>query len=297
METNRSKFSQRHPLIFGFMLILAAVVTFMVAMAVFNYLFFDGPRLRTQPKIGVVNIQGLITDSRELVEWIHRLEEDDAVQGVLLRINSPGGMVAPSQEVYQAVHYLAQQKIVVASLGAVAASGGYYTASPSHRIVANPGTLTASIGVKATLTNVEELMRKLGIDTQAIYSGEYKDAGSMARPMTEEERAYFQSLVDDMHDQFVEDVARGRDMDEDRVRALADGRAMTGRQALEAGLVDELGGLREAMQILQELAEVDKRRFRIVEGPEERVSLLRWILSEFSLGDKFYGPKWVFTYE
>ena len=296
MEKSRTKFSQRHPLIFGFLLIFAAVVTFMLAMAVFNYLFFDGPRLRPQPKIGVVNIQGLITDSREIVQWIHRLEEDDAVRGVLLRINSPGGMVAPSQEVYQAVHALAQQKSVVASLGAVAASGGYYAASPSHRIVSNPGTLTASIGVKATLTNVEELMRKLGIETQAIYSGEYKDAGSMARPMTEEERAYFQSLVDDMHDQFVEDVARGRDMDEDRVRALADGRAMTGRQALEAGLVDELGGMREAMQILQELAEVDKK-FRIVEGPEERVSLLRWILSEFSLGDKLYGPKWIFTYE
>jgi len=296
METNRIKFSQRHPLFFGFMLILTAVVTFMVAMAVFNYLFFDGPRLRTQPKLGVVNMSGIITDSRDIVQWIRKLEEDDQVKGVLIRINSPGGVVAPSQEVYRAVYNLAREKTVVVSMGSVAASGGYYAASPAHKIVANPGTLTASIGVKATLTNMQELMRKLGIEDQAIYSGEFKDAGTVMRPMTDEEREYFQALVDDMHDQFVKDVALGRGMEEEEVRLLADGRAMTGRQALEAGLVDELGGRHEAMEILRELAQVDKK-VKLVEGPEERISLLRRILGEFSLGEAVPGPRWVFTYE
>ncbi len=298
METSKTKFSQKHPLIFGFMLIIAAVVAFMLAMAVFNYLFFDGPRFRAEPKLGVVNVSGMISDSRDIVEWTRELQEDDAVKGVLVRINSPGGVVAPSQEIYQAFSNLAQEKPVVASMGAVAASGGYHAASPAHEIVANPGSLTASIGVKATLANVQELMDKLGIEDEVVYSGEFKDADSITRPMTQEERKYFQALVDDMHEQFVEDVARGRDMELDRVRELADGRAMTGRQAYQAGLVDELGGRHHALDILREMAEIEKE-VKLLEGPEKDISLLRWILSEFSLslGDKVLGPRWIFTYE
>lgn len=296
METSKTKFSQRHPLIFGFMLIIAAVVTFMLAMAVFNFLFFDKPKFRTQPKIGVVNVSGLITDSRDIVDWIQELEKNDSVKGVLLRVNSPGGVVAPSQEVYQAVYDLAREKTVVASLGSVAASGGYYAASPAGVIVANPGTLTASIGVKVTLTNIQELLQKLGIEDQGVYSGEFKDAGTVSRPMTDGEREYFQGLVDDMHEQFVQDVALARDMEEQRVFKLADGRAMTGRQALEAGLVDELGGRSEALDILCEKVQLP-RDAKQLEGPEEKISILRRILSEFSLGDNILGPRWVFTYE
>ncbi|WP_035243870.1 signal peptide peptidase SppA [Desulfonatronovibrio hydrogenovorans] len=296
-KTSQNKFSQRHPLIFGFMLIIAAVVIFMMAMAVFNFLFLeDRSRFRTGEKIGVVNISGLITDSREIVDWINELKRNESVKGVVLRINSPGGVVGPSQEVYAAVQDLARTRTVVASMGAMAASGGYYVASPAHQIVANPGTLTASIGVKATLTNMQELMRKIGIQDQAIYSGEFKDAGTVMRPMTDREKEYFQALIDDMHDQFVQDVAQGRNMALEEVIALADGRAMTGRQAYQTGLVDVLGGMNEALELLRELTGI-KESAGLLEGPVQKVSLVRRILGEFSLTPDFAGPRWIFTYE
>ncbi|RQD64624.1 MAG: signal peptide peptidase SppA [Desulfonatronovibrio sp. MSAO_Bac4] len=296
-KTSQNKFSQRHPLLFGFMLIIAAVAIFMMAMAVFNLIFFgDKSKLRGGQKIGVVNVSGLITDSRELTEWIDELEKNDSVKAVIIRINSPGGVVGPSQEIYQAVRSLAQNRTVVASMGAMATSGGYYVASPAHQIVANPGTLTANIGVKANLTNMQELLRKIGIEDQAIYSSEYKDAGTVTRPMTEKERAYFQSLMDDLHDQFVQDVAAGRNMDVQEVAVLADGRALTGRQAFEVGLVDRLGGFNEARNLVRELAGI-KGEVVLLEGPVQKVSLIRRVMGEFSLDNALSGPRWVFSYE
>ncbi|MFN2268010.1 MAG: signal peptide peptidase SppA [Desulfonatronovibrio sp.] len=296
-KTSQNKFSQRHPLLFGFMLIIAAVAIFMMAMAVFNLLFFgDKSKLRGGPKIGVVNVSGLIAESREVIDWINELKNNDSVKAVIIRINSPGGVVGPSQEIYQAVRNLAQDRTVIASMGSMATSGGYYVASPAHQIVANPGTLTANIGVKANLTNMQELLKKIGIEDQAIYSSEYKDAGTVTRPMTEKERAYFQNLMDDLHDQFVQDVAAGRNMDVQEVAVLADGRALTGRQALNVGLVDMLGGFEVARNLAMELAGM-KGEAVLIEGPVQEVSLLRKIVGEFSLDNTLSGPRWVFSYE
>lgn len=295
-KTSQNKFSQRHPLIFGFMLIFAAVGIVMMAMAVFNYFLGEKSRLRTGDPVGVVNINGLITDSREIVDWINELEKNDSILAVIVRINSPGGVVGPSQEIYSAVRNLAQTRTVVVSMGSMATSGGYYVASPAHKIVSNPGTLTANIGVKASLTNMQELLRKIGIEDQALYTGKYKDAGTVTRPMTDYERDYLQALIDDMHDQFVQDVAIGRNMDPEVVAGLADGRAMTGRQALEAGLVDELGGMNQAIEIARELAGLQKEVV-LIEGPVEKKSLLRRIMGELSMPQSISGPRWVFSYE
>lgn len=296
-SSTQSKFSQRHPVLFGFMLIISAVVIIMMAMAVFNWFFFgDKSRLRAGDTVGVVNINGLISDSREIVDWINELEKKDSIRAVIVRINSPGGVVGPSQEIYMALEKLAQTRTVVASMGSMATSGGYYVASPAHKIVSNPGTLTANIGVRASLTNMQELLRKIGIEDQALYTGKYKDAGTVTRPMTDDEREYLQELIEDMHDQFVRDVAHGRNMDLEKVQSLADGRAMTGRQALEAGLVDVLGGMNEAVQLASDLAGLQKEVV-LLEGPVQKVSLLRRVLGDFSIPQGLAGPRWVFSYE
>jgi protease-4 len=294
---NKLKFSQKHPLLFGFALILTAMVLIIGAMAVFNFFFFKAHRNSFfGTKVGVVHINGLIADSLRITNWIDELARDNAIKGVIVRINSPGGVVGPSQEIYAALQDLARKKKVVASMGSVAASGGYYIACAAHKIVANPGTLTASIGVKAKLTNMQGLMQKLGIAEQTVTSGKLKNAGTIFRPLTPEEKKYFQSLVNDMHDQFVQDVARGRHMDIEKVRALADGRAMTGRQAKEAGLVDELGGFNKSLEVLRLLTGI-KGEISLVQGPPEKSSLLEKFLGKLTFKEQILGPRWVFTYE
>ena len=292
------KFSQKHPLLFGFMLIAAAMVLITGAMAAVTFwnserdesFFFSGE------KIGVVHVSGLISGSRRINDWIDRLAADKEIRGVILRINSPGGVVAPSQEIYAAVDRLAERKQVVASLGSMATSGGYYVACAADTIVANRGTLTASIGVKAQMTSVKELMQKLGITEQTITSGKFKNAGSPFEKLTPEEKKYFQKLVDNLHAQFVADVASGRDMSREKVSKLADGRALTGEQAYEAGLVDELGGLDRALKLLCTDLGIEKN-YTLVEGPPRKKSLLKSVLGNFRVPDQVRGPRWEFLYE
>jgi protease-4 len=254
-------------------------------------------------RFGMVDVTGFIGDSRDVNDFIATLRDDPEVVGVVLRINSPGGAVGPAQEIHRAVRKLAAVKPVVASMSTVAASGGYYVACPATKIMANPATLTASIGVKMQMSNLEGLMDKLGIGHQALTSGALKDAGSPYRPMAPEERAYFQALIMDMYDQFVLDVAEGRKMAPERVRGLADGRVMTGRQALEAGLVDKLGGLEDAFDLLRELAGVHEK-LPVTEGPKRSEPLLARLLlgmadaagladvARLATAREAVGPRW-----
>ena len=293
--TNR--FSQRHPLLFGLILICVAVALTFGAMAFFSALR-SGDMGWFASKVGIVQVQGTIVDSRRTTEWIQRLADDQAVQGVVVRIDSPGGVVAPSQEIYSAVRSLAQKKPVVVSMGAVAASGGYYIACGADRIVANPGSITGSIGVKAQMLSFQGLMHKMGIQDQTVVSGELKDAGSPAHALSEKERIYFQELVDDLHEQFVLAVAQGRNMEVDAVRALADGRAYTGQQAKKVGLVDALGGRQDAIKLLRDMAAIEGTIHR-VEGPEEPSSLLSWILglaAQWTGAGAHKGQRAVFSY-
>lgn len=219
-------------------------------------------------KIAVVDFYGPLSfsmnsyegsDLDEAVENLRDLRKQDDVKGVVLRINSPGGSVAAVQEVHQEIVALKKAgKIVVASFGDVAASGGYYIAAPANKIVANPGTLTGSIGVIFELGNVQELFKKVGVKMETVKSGALKDAGSPFRPLSPREKAYFQALVDDAYSQFVQAVSEGRAMKPEKLKLLADGRVFTGMQAKDNGLIDELGNYQTALDLARKLAGVDE---------------------------------------
>ncbi len=208
-----------------------------------------------EERIALVRIEGPILDSRLTVDELETYARDPLVKAIVLRIDSPGGGVAASQEIYNAVKRVRRekQKTVVASMGTVAASGGYYVAVASDRILANPGTLTGSIGVIMQLANFEELLDKIGVKNVVIKSGRYKDVGSPFHMMSEEERTLLESVMEDVHRQFVEAVAEGRTLDVADVEPLADGRVLTGRQAKDELLIDDLGDLQDAVRLAAEM--------------------------------------------
>lgn len=216
-------------------------------------------------RIKVINLNGMITDTDEksvfslsdssissTIKKLRKAAENSKIKAVLLRINSPGGTVATSQEINQAVTALREKKPVFATMGDVAASGGYYVACATDKIYANPGTLTGSIGVILNGMNFKGLADKLGVQPQVIKSGLFKDIASPYRPMTDEERKILQGLIDDSYDQFVHAVAAGRKMNVEAVKKIADGRIYSGRQAKANGLVDELGSYQDALKDLQQ---------------------------------------------
>lgn len=219
-----------------------------------------GGGLPGSQKVAIVEIDGLIIDTREAVRDLQDHLQDTSVRAVIVRINSPGGVVGPTQEMYAAIQRLRKEgKPVVASLGAVAASGGYYIAAAADRIYANPGTLTGSIGVVMQLANVGALLKKVGVDYVVVKSGEHKDIGNPGRPMSPEERRILQAMLDDVHAQFIDAVATGRNMERRAVLAAADGRIMSGAQAQALGLVDVLGGLEEAVEGAARMAGIPGR--------------------------------------
>jgi protease-4 len=199
-------------------------------------------------KVAIVRIEGPIVDSKETIDEIKGYLKNSSVKAIVLRVDSPGGAVAPSQEIYEEVKRASKQKKVVASMGTVAASGGYYISSPATKVFANPGTLTGSIGVIMEIPNIEGLMDKIGVKTEVIKSGKHKDMASIFRKMKEEDRKILQGVIEDVHEQFIIAVAEGRRLPIEKVREIADGRVFTGRQAKEIGLVDELGNLEDAIK-------------------------------------------------
>lgn len=219
-----------------------------------------------QDRLLALNLTGMLVESDDghflplssvdsVRRRLRKALKDRHVKGILLRIDSPGGTVATSQELYSLLRELKDKNIpLVASMADVAASGAYYVACTCDKIVCQPGTITGSIGVIMNSFNITALERKLGIEPLVIKSGKYKDIGSPSRQMTAEEKEILENLILDSYDQFVEIVASGRKMEKDRVRKLADGRIYSGRQALKLGLVDELGGYEKAVRTLQDLA-------------------------------------------
>lgn len=200
-------------------------------------------------KVAVLRVEGMIVNSRGVIKELKKYSRDSSVKAVVIRVDSPGGGVAASQEIFDEIIKVKEKKKVVVSMGSVAASGGYYISSPADSIVANAGTLTGSIGVIMELPNFEGLMEKIGVKSQIIKSGRHKDIASAFRSMTEEEKRILQALLDDVHDQFIQAVAESRDMDYKEIKKLADGRIFTGRKAKELGLVDELGNLEYAIKL------------------------------------------------
>ena len=226
------------------------------ALTLFGKALLPELAMMGKERIALIRIEGPILDSRATVDELETYGDDPLVKAIVLRLDTPGGGVAPSQEIYNAVKRvrLDKQKTVVASMGNVAASGGYYIAVASDRILANPGSLTGSIGVVMQLANLENLMNKIGVKNIVIKSGRYKDVGSPFRMMGEEDRHLLQSVLDDAHRQFIEAVASGRSLDAADVEALADGRIFTGQQAKDVLLVDELGDLTDAVKLAAEMS-------------------------------------------
>jgi protease IV len=209
--------------------------------------------------IGVIDLSGVISEEsgRPIVEQLDKWRKKSSVRAIVLHVNSPGGEVAISQEIYDAILRVREDKPVVVSMAGVAASGGYYVACAADRIVANPGTLTGSIGVIVSFHTFDKLMDKWGISTATVKSGELKDAGSYSKPMSEKDELMLQSVVMDTYEQFVGVVAEGRGLQKEAVYPLADGSVFTGLQAYNLGLVDQLGGFKEAVDLAATLANME----------------------------------------
>jgi len=201
----------------------------------------------SEANIGVVEVNGPIMESKDTVARLRGLAKNEKIRGIVVRVDSPGGAVAPSQEMYQALKHAAKSKPVAVSMGSTAASGGYYISLGATRIFANSGSVTGSIGVITQLFNVSRLVEKVDVDINTLKTGQYKDSGSPFREFEEADEAYFRQLIDDIYDQFVADVAEARALDPSEVKKVADGRVFTGRQAKDLKLVDELGTFQDAV--------------------------------------------------
>jgi len=256
-------------LIFLALFILLIVVSFIIVMLQKN--------IPIGEKVALVRIEGMITDSKDTVDEIKEYAKDPSIKAIVMRIDSPGGAVAPSQEIYEEIRKTVRKKKVVVSMGSVAASGGYYIASPATKIVANPGTLTGSIGVIMEIPNLEGLMNKLGIKTEVVKSGKHKDMASIFRGIRKEDREILQNVLDNVHEQFIRAVSEGRKMLYDDVKQIADGRIFTGEQALKAGLVDELGDLEDAVQTAAKLSGIKGEP--VVIAKKDRFSIINLLRS------------------
>jgi protease-4 len=237
----------------------------------------EGISFSLREKVGVVTVEGIIRDSSVIVGQLDEFSRDEAIRAVVLRIDSPGGGAAAAQEIYEEVRRLRTQKKVVASLGSVAASGGYLIAAAADRIVANPGTITGSISAVMHFADVQELMKKVGVRSSVVKSGKYKDIGSPLRDMTAEERQLIQRIVDDIYDQFVRDISDNRKLPLDDVAKIADGRIFTGRQALQLKLVDELGGFQEAVRVAGKLSGI-KGKPVLIHPVKKKTGLLGYLV-------------------
>lgn len=293
---------RKHPVIFGMALLIAAGLLF--------YLLFFGigthsgksKSFSSNNKIGVVNIYGIITSSDEIVEQLEGFGRDDSIAAIVVRIDSPGGGVAASQEIYDAIVDLKKNKKVVASMGSIAASGGLLIACAADKIVANPGTVTGSISAVMQFANFEELLKKIGFKSSVVKSGKFKDIGSPFRDMTPDEEKIIQDLVDDIFHQFIDVIVESRKISREQVAFIADGRIFSGRKAKEYGLVDILGDMSSAARLATTLAGKEGK-YDLIYPKEKRLTLLDWLLQsalqQLSIPikeriDSFYGAGYIY---
>jgi protease-4 len=264
--------SKKHPILRGLLgLALALTIFFLVVVILSSFFAGSGSDLSLSDKIAVVPVKGVITDPQAVIDQLHKFKKHRRVKAIIVRIDSPGGGVGPSQEIYKEIKKIKKVKKVVASIGSIAASGGYYIACATDKIVANPGAITGSIGVIVEYANFEELLEKIGLKGIVIKSGKYKDIMSPLRDMTAEEKDLIQKVIDDIHRQFVAAVAEERKLEITEVEAIADGRIFTGAQAKDLGLIDELGNFRDALEITARMVGIKGEPELIY--PEKRFSI------------------------
>ena len=268
---------EKHPILFSLLVVYVVGAVVIISVAAFFFLRKKDSVFEFGEKVGVVEIKGVIADPKPTLSQLKTFRKDKDVKAIVLRIDSPGGGVGPSQEIYAEVAKTTPLKKVVASMGAIAASGGYYVGAAADHIMANPGTITGSIGVIMEFADAQDLFEKIGVSAVVIKSGDYKDTGSPLRKMTPEERTLLEGFVDNVHEQFVTAVAEGREMSKEKVRAIADGRIFSGQQAQELGLLDSLGNMEDAIALAAELGGI-KGEPSIVYGEKRKFSLLTYIL-------------------
>lgn len=248
---------KRHSILLVLIIILAIAVVLGGTMAmVIKSLSLSSGSLFGY-KIGVIPVDGVISSSQSVTSHLVKFRKDAGIKAIILRINSPGGEIAPSQAIYREIEKTIPVKKVVVSMGTVAASGGYYIAAAANKIVANPGTITGSIGVIMEFLRVEDLLNKIGVDLEIVKSGEFKDIGSPGRKLTDREWEILNALIADIQRQFVQAIVRGRNLPLEHVMQIADGRIFSGVQAKELGLVDILGNFEDAVEVTKELAGID----------------------------------------
>jgi protease-4 len=257
---------------FGFLLLAYSVVR------------GETPRIASGPRVGVVEVKGAIgmggsegVDAERVMKQLRRFGDDDGMKAVVLRVDSPGGAVSPSQEIYDEVRRLAEKKVVVCSLGSMAASGGFYVAMGCDKIVAEPGTLTGSIGVISQFVNVKGLVERFDIKTETIKSGKLKDMGNPFRDMTPDDRAYWQGVTNQIYEQFLAAVVASRKLPEAQVRKVADGRVITGADAKALGLADQLGNFYDAVDLARKEADLSGEPY-LVYPPEDGTRLFERLM-------------------
>ena len=276
-ETYLSTPVRRKPFLRGCLTVLLVLVGFFVLLLIVSRM--DELPFARGEKVGVIAVSGLISDSEPTIEQLKKFVKDDSVKAIVLRINSPGGGVAPSQEIYEEVKKARAKKPILASMGALAASGGYYVACATQKVYANPGTITGSIGVIMPFMNVKDLVEKIGLKGMTVKSGVFKDMGSPLRDMTPRERELLQGVVDNVHLQFVNAVADGRNLDRGDVLRIADGRIFTGEQAKGLGLVDVLGNLEDAVSDAGKLGKITGEP-KVVTSQRKKISILELLREE-----------------
>ncbi len=256
-------------LLYGLSFLGAIVLFFLFLSFVLSFiLFFYQEKGLGEPKIGVLQIKGLIADSRDYLLSLREMLRRSDIKAVVVRVESPGGSVGASQEIYYELKKIARVKPVVVSMGSVAASGGYYVSLAGKPIYALPGTITGSIGVILEIPNFEELMKKLGVKAEVIKSGKFKDAGAFYRNLSSEERKYLEKKVENIHNQFINAISRARGLPLEKVKSIADGRIFTGEEAVKIGLVDRLGNFWDAVEEAKRQAHLTKAS--IVFFPKEK---------------------------
>jgi len=284
MVENKKSFRHKHPLVIGVAILVGVFICTWTGMTFFlpllsgsvsHEIFSAGAG-----KIGVVELKGMITSPEKALQELTHFRKEGNIKAIVLRIDSPGGAVGASQEIFEEVKRTARAKPVVASMGSVAASGGYYAALGANKIMASKGTLTGSIGVIIKFANLAEIFKKIGYKSEVITSGKLKNIGATDRQMTPEERKLVQDIIDNVHEQFISAVSESRDLPPDDVRKLADGRIYSGEQALEAGLIDTFGNLNDAVMLAARLAGLKEEMPPLVYPVKENFSLLRLLVGD-----------------
>jgi protease IV len=278
-------FRGKHPVFLGFIILIGVFLCSWLGLSIFLSLFPGNGQGReifssASGKIGIIEVKGVITSAEKTIRDLTDFRQDQRIRAIVLRIDSPGGAVGASQEIYEEVKRTDAVKPVVASLGSVAASGGYYAALGARKIVTSPGTLTGSIGVIVKFPNLKEIFDKIGYRSEIVKSGKLKDIGAANRPMTDEERALLQEIIDNVHRQFVDTVAQSRNLPREQVLKLADGRIFSGEQAVESGLADQFGNFTDAVTLAARQAEMKDEQPPLHYPRERDFSLLRLLMGE-----------------